>query len=307
MHEIYRDWHDRARRVRGRPRALRRGLGRAARRRWPAGCGPTRCSRRSTSRTSRRRGRRPALRARHRRVARGVRAGRRPEHLGALEPRRRPARLPPRAHRREPAGPRHRAEHAPASRTRATRPAPRARRDGAHARAARQRLPLPGRGARPSRGHRPARRRPAGPDLVPHERRALRPRRLPRADPVGGRRPRVRLQHDRRHLAAAAGRLGRLLARRPGGHPRVDARALPHARCACVASTAWASDRSRGSRALRRASSRSRNGTVTVVANTGADDVPVPSSLAKSSVLVASGPFDGTTIHGDTTVWFTTP
>ncbi len=49
------------------------------------------------------------------------------------------------------------------------------------------------------------------------------------------------------------------------------------------------------------------NGTVTVVANTGADDVPVPSSLAESSVLVASGPFDGTTIHGDTTVWFTTP
>ncbi len=49
------------------------------------------------------------------------------------------------------------------------------------------------------------------------------------------------------------------------------------------------------------------NGAVTVVANTGADDIAVPSSLADSSVLVASGPFDGSTIHGDTTVWFTTP
>ena len=46
---------------------------------------------------------------------------------------------------------------------------------------------------------------------------------------------------------------------------------------------------------------------VTVVANTGADDIAVPSSLADSAVLVASGPFDGRTIHGDTTVWFTTP
>lgn len=49
------------------------------------------------------------------------------------------------------------------------------------------------------------------------------------------------------------------------------------------------------------------NGAVTVVANTGADDIAVPSSLADSAVLVASGPFDGSTIHGDTTVWFTTP
>jgi len=49
------------------------------------------------------------------------------------------------------------------------------------------------------------------------------------------------------------------------------------------------------------------NGAVTVVANTGTDDVAVPSALGDAAVLVASGPFDGATIHGDTTVWFTTP
>ncbi|MGK9147551.1 glycoside hydrolase family 13 protein [Plantibacter flavus] len=49
------------------------------------------------------------------------------------------------------------------------------------------------------------------------------------------------------------------------------------------------------------------NGAVTVVANTGASAVAVPSALSSSAVLVASGPFDGTTIPADTTVWFTTP
>jgi alpha-glucosidase len=111
---------------------------------------------------------------RDRRVDRRLRRGRRSEHLGALEPRRGAARLAPGPDRREPAGSRHRAglprEADPRGRT-----APRPRRHDAHARAAGFRLPLPGRGTRPARGHRHPRRCAPGPDVVPHERRALRP------------------------------------------------------------------------------------------------------------------------------------
>ena len=56
------------------------------------------------------------------------------------------------------------------------------------------RLPLPGRGARPARLHRHARRAPPGPDLRAHRRTETRPRRLPGADAVGGRRPVARLR-----------------------------------------------------------------------------------------------------------------
>ena len=47
-------------------------------------------------------------------------------------------------------------------------PAPGARRDAVHARAARVGLPLPGRGARPARGRRHPRRRAPGPRVLPH-------------------------------------------------------------------------------------------------------------------------------------------
>ena len=57
VHEIYRDWHKRARRVRPRSRPVRRGVGRSRSRSSPTGCAPTRCTRPSTSATSRRRGR----------------------------------------------------------------------------------------------------------------------------------------------------------------------------------------------------------------------------------------------------------
>ena len=70
---------------------------------------------------------------RHHRVARGVRRGGRAEHLGALEPRRRAPRVASRADRREPAGTRHRPGLARQADPRG-RPAPRARRDDAHAR-----------------------------------------------------------------------------------------------------------------------------------------------------------------------------
>ena len=69
------------------------------------------------------------------------------------------------------------------------RPAAGSRRDPAHARAARLGVPLPGRGARPAGGRRPARGRARRPDLG-----ALRPPRpgpgrLPGADPVDAGRP----------------------------------------------------------------------------------------------------------------------
>ena len=188
VHEIYRDWHGVARRVRRRPRAVRRGV--AARRpsRPRCGCVPTRCTRRSTSPTSRPSGMPRALRAVIDESLRGLRRGRRAEHVGALEPRRRAPRVAARADRREPAGPRHRpalARQADPRRSACAAPAPRRR----------VMLALPG-SAYLYQGEelglpevdRPARRGAPGPDLVPHRRRALRPRRLPRADPVDRRR-----------------------------------------------------------------------------------------------------------------------
>ena len=188
-----------------------------------------------------------------------LRRRRRAEHLGALEPRRRAPRVAPRADRREPAGSRHRPD-SPGKPIPERRPAPRARRDHGHARAARLGLPLPGRGARPARGHRPRRRGAPGPDLVPHRRRALRPRRLPRADPVDGDRARLRLQPDRRLLAAAARRVGDARARRAGRRRRLDALALPHAARRPSLRTTSARGRSSGSTATRRTSSHSATG-----------------------------------------------
>ncbi|MFZ4893834.1 glycoside hydrolase family 13 protein [Plantibacter sp. Mn2098] len=49
---------------------------------------------------------------------------------------------------------------------------------------------------------------------------------------------------------------------------------------------------------------RGTTGAVTVLANTGSEPVEVPAPLLDTHVLQASGPFDGTTIDADTTVWF---
>ncbi|RUR03386.1 glycoside hydrolase family 13 protein [Labedella endophytica] len=45
-------------------------------------------------------------------------------------------------------------------------------------------------------------------------------------------------------------------------------------------------------------------GDVVVFANTGTSDVAVPDAYLDTEVLLASGPFDGTVLPGDTTVWF---
>jgi alpha-glucosidase len=43
---------------------------------------------------------------------------------------------------------------------------------------------------------------------------------------------------------------------------------------------------------------------VVVFANVGTTDVPVPEAFVDTELFLASGPFDGTTLPGDTTVWF---
>ena len=243
VHEIYRDWHALLDEYARRAHPRRRGLGRPARQASRTGCAPTRCTRRSTSPTSRRRGTPPALRTviDDSLAAFGAVGAPGTWVLSNHDVVRHATRLALTAD--EPAGSRHR----PATRRACPTRAVGLRR----ARAATalmlalpgSRLPLPGRGARPARGHRPARRRPPGPDLVPHRRRALRPRRMPRADPVGGRRAVLRLRPDRRPLAAPARGLG-------GARPRPPARRRPDRRssstarrCACAASTRSAPDR----------------------------------------------------------------
>ena len=204
----------------------------------------------------------------HRRVAAGVPGRRRAEHVGAVEPRRRAPRVAPRADRREPAGSRHRPGLARQADPRG-RPRPRPRRDDAHARAARLGVPVPGRGARPARGHRHPRRRASGPDLVPHERRAVRPRRLPRADPVERGCPGLRLQPHRCVVAAPAGRVGDARPRRAVRRRGIDARAVPDAPRRASRARRSAPARSSGSTGYGTDVVAFRNGNVTVVANTG--------------------------------------
>ena len=222
------------------------------------------------------------------RVARGLRRRRRAEHVGAVEPRRRAPRVAPRADRREPAGSRHRPGLARQADPRG-RPAPRPRRDDAHARPARLVLPLPGRGARPARGHRPRRRRAPGPDLVPH-----------------------RTASATAATAAACRCRGRATAPAYGFSPTGAAWLPQPAEWATLARDAQAGDpastlslyrallaaaprarpRSRDARVARRATATDvvafRNGNVTVVANLGSTPIALPDGI----VIAASGPVD---------------
>ena len=151
---------------------------------------------------------RPARR--DRRVAARVRRSRRPEHVGALQPRRRPPRVAARAHGGEPAGSRHR----PALARQAD-----PRRSGLRrARAATTvMLALPGSAyiyqgeelGLPEAVDLPDEPR-QDPTWFRTVRRALRPRRLPGAGAVVGDRAGLRLQPDRRLVAAAASLVGAL-------------------------------------------------------------------------------------------------
>jgi alpha-glucosidase len=103
--------------------------------------------------------------------------------------------------------------------------------DAVRARAAGQRVPVPGRGARSARGRRDPRRTAPGPRLLAHHRRGPRlrrsgPRRLPGAaavDPLG---LVLRLRRGRRP-PAAAGLVRGLLGRGRRGRARIDARDVP--------------------------------------------------------------------------------
>ena len=119
-------------------------------------------------------------------------------HVGALQPRRGAARHPVRAARRHrPRRVARRRRRGPAPR-RGARSPPGAGSDPAHPGPARLRVPLPGRGARAARGGRPARRRPAGPDVPAVRRRAQGPRRLPGAAAVDDAGPDARLRRPGR-------------------------------------------------------------------------------------------------------------
>ena len=180
-------------------------------------------------------GRRRAARG-HRHVAGGDGRGGRAGHLGAVQPRRDPARHPV----RQPAG----RGHPVARRGRpGARPAPGPRGHPADAGAARLGVPLPGRGAGPAGRHRPAGRGAPGPVVLPRGRPGRLPRRLPGADPVVGhaRRRTASARRGRAELAAAARELGgaerRGADRRPGLHPG----AVPGGAARCAASTRrWA-------------------------------------------------------------------
>ena len=188
VHEVYRRW-------RPSPRSTTE-TGRSSPRRGcaiPNGsratCDPTSCTPRSTSTSSSPAGTPASVRRAVDSTLDAVSASRRSRDLGAVEPRRHPSRHPLR---------RRRAGRAPSTGRRA-----------AHARPSRRRVHLPGRGARPARGRRPAGRGAPGPDVPAHSGRDQGTRRMPGADSVVGRRAAIRF-HDRADcVAAAADRHGR--------------------------------------------------------------------------------------------------
>ena len=136
------------------------------------------------------------------------------------------------------------------------RPAPGPGRDRPHARPARRRVRLPGRGARAARAHDDAARRAPGPDVAPHQGRGRRARRVPGADAVGQGSPEPGLR--------ARGTTRGCRSRRPTPtSPSTSRTACPArpssctAPCsACVAGSAWAGARSPGTPAARARSSR---------------------------------------------------
>ncbi len=138
-------------------------------------------------------GRRRAARLRRAHPGR-ARAGGRPGHVGALQPRRHPPGDPLRPHRH---GVRVRDQAVRHPDRRRARSPPGAGRGPAGHGAAGRLLPLPGRGARAARGRGTA-RPDRGPDALALRRGRPRPRRLPRAAAVGGRRAAVRVQQRAR-------------------------------------------------------------------------------------------------------------
>ena len=211
-----------------RPHPLRRGLGRAAGARGRATSAPTRCTRRSTSTSST-----PTWDAAALRAVIDVLAARQPTPSA----RRRRGCCPTTTSCGTPRASACTAARRGRTASGADDPQPdralglrRARAaTAAHARAARRRLRLPGRGARPARLTDMPDEFRQDPTFARTARRGDRPRRLPRADAVGRGRAEPRLRPGRQHVAAAARRLRRLRRRPAGGRRRLDPRALPRA------------------------------------------------------------------------------
>ena len=107
--------------------------------------------------------------------------------------------------------------------------------------------------------------------------------------PLGGRRPRLRLQRHRRELAAAAGRLGDLRPRRPGRRPRQSTLELYRAALRLrrehglgLGALEWLDGFGADVVAF-------RNGGVTVIANTGSEPVELPGGRRAAGQLSARG------------------
>ena len=192
---------------------------------WPATCAPTSCTRPSTSTSCWPAGTPTALRAAIDESIDALGHGRRPADLGAVATTTSPGTSPGSA--AASVGPR----RAPGGRA-------------ADAGPARRRLRLPGRGARPAGGHRPARRAAPGPAFARTEAPG-RARRLPGAHPLGR-----RARH--RSASGPAGEPG--CRSRPTGRrspssaqsrrPGLDAGAVPAPPCGSAGSTRrWATAR----------------------------------------------------------------
>ena len=121
---------------------------------------------------------------------------------------------------------------------------------------------------------------------------------MPRAAPLGSRLPLLRLRPLAGELAASAGRVGgprpRRAGRRRGSTLELYTLALGLRRehALGLGSVEWLDGHADEVVAF-------TNGAVTVVANTGAASVPLPAG----DLLLASGPLQGDTLPGDTTVW----
>ena len=211
--------------------APRRGSPRSRRRR--SGCAPTRCTRRSTSPTSRPAWDAAALRAVIDDSIRAYAGRRRAEHVGALEPRRRAARLAARADRREPPGPRHRPGLSGQA-DRRRRPSPRPRRDDASC----SPCPAPRTSTRARSSACPRS------STCRTTRARIRRGSARRASATGvtdaacrcpwtAEGAALRIQRHRRLVAAAAGRVGDVRPRRAGRRPGVDPEPL-HAHCSAA-------------------------------------------------------------------------
>ena len=165
-------------------------------------------------------------------------------------------------------------------------------------------LPLPGRGARPRGGPRPARRAPPGPGLAALRTHDPGSRRLPRAAALDRRRLPVRVRAvGLRAVAAPTGGLGRAQRRGADRRPRIHAGAVPVRPPAATRAPGFRSDGMTWLDAPEGVLRFRRGDGLEVVVNVTADSVPL--DLGARRVLLASVPLDdeGDVLPGDAAAW----